>query len=302
MDTSSFTKGFHKREGFKGQKMIVLPKRIISQVKTKPFINSIYITDIGYFPKARYHYRERENGSNQFILIYCTEGKGWIELGNTNHYIAPNDYFIIPSGYKHRYGANKKDPWSIYWVHFDGKSLKSNQESSELPFSKPVHFSVEHIQERIEIFNEIYHTLEKGYSLDNIGYANSCLWHLLGSFIYHKTFKNNKYKEIPDPIEESINWMQKHIHKNISLTELASIAHYSVSYYSTLFNQKTGYSPVEYFIHLKIQRACQYLDLTNFKIKEIAQLLGYKDPYYFSRLFNKVMGVFPTEYRKKEKG
>jgi len=290
-----------KREGFEGQKMIVLPQKIISQIKSYPFLDALYITDIGYFPKAKYHYRERHQGVAQHILIYCTDGEGWYEIHDTRHFVKPGDFVLIPSETPHRYGADANDPWSIYWIHFDGK-MSDELNSDQLPIMKSLHFSIHYIQERIDIFDEMYNTLQKGYSIENIGYANSCLWHFLGSFLYHDVFKNLKKSEIHDPINESISWMQMHLHKNIGLEELAHNAHYSISRYSTLFNKKTGYSPIDYFIHLKIQKACQYLDLTDFKIKEIAQLIGYQDPYYFSRIFHKIMGIFPTEYRKKEKG
>jgi YesN/AraC family two-component response regulator len=74
---------------------------------------------------------------------------------------------------------------------------------------------------------------------------------------------------------------------------------YSSSYFTTLFKQKTGRSPLEYFIRLKIQYTCQLLDQSTLKIKEIASRVGYDDPYYFSRIFKKMMGTSPNEYRQK---
>jgi len=57
--------------------MIVLPNNIkmllITNAITKPF----YVTNLGYNPSADYHYRNRINGSNEFIFIYCIEGEGW---------------------------------------------------------------------------------------------------------------------------------------------------------------------------------------------------------------------------------
>jgi len=72
-----------------------------------------------------------------------------------------------------------------------------------------------------------------------------------------------------------------------------------VSYFSTIFRERTGYAPVEYFNHLKVQKACQYLLLPDITIKETAQKLGMDDPYYFSRMFSKLMGISPKEYRKR---
>ena len=59
---------------------------------------------------------------------------------------------------------------------------------------------------------------------------------------------------------------------------------------------------MEYFIHLKIQRACRHLTLTRSSIKEISLTLGYSDQYYFSRIFHKVMGLSPLAYRRIQAG
>ena len=95
--------------------------------------------------------------------------------------------------------------------------------------------------------------------------------------------------------------MQKKTHTIVPLQEFADFAKLSVSHFSAVFREKTGYSPIEYFNHLKIQKACQYLLLTNMTVKEMAISLGVDDQYYFSRMFSKLMGYSPVEYRKRNK-
>jgi AraC-like DNA-binding protein len=95
--------------------------------------------------------------------------------------------------------------------------------------------------------------------------------------------------------------MQKKIHTVISLQELARFAKLSVSHFSAVFRERTGYSPIEYFNHLKIQKACQYLLFTGMTVKETAVSLGIEDQYYFSRMFSKLMGHSPVEYRRRNK-
>ena len=60
--------------------------------------------------------------------------------------------------------------------------------------------------------------------------------------------------------------------------------------------------PLDYFMQLRIQEACRWLDFTELKVLEVAEQVGLRDPYYFSRVFSKVMGMPPTEYRKRVKG
>jgi AraC-like DNA-binding protein len=289
------------REGFTGQKMIVIPKQIRKNIKSDPLLNTLFITDIGFYPKAKFHYRERKSGCSQHILIYCVEGAGWYELENQRYEVKPDEFFILPAGLPHKYSSNAEFPWNIYWIHFRG-NMADRYIHSFLNTKKPIHHAVSHIDDRLQIFEEIYQTLEKGYSIENIGYASTCLWHFLGSFRFADAYTHTKAGGAKTAVETSIQFMKEHLHEPLGLDDLAKSARYSASYYSLLFKKKTGYAPIEYFIHLKIQRACQYLDLTDLYIQEIARKVGYEDPYYFSRIFKNVMGSSPSEYRKKEKG
>ena len=91
--------------------------------------------------------------------------------------------------------------------------------------------------------------------------------------------------------------MKENLDKCFSINELASNLKYSVSHYSDLFKKKTGVPPMHYFNQLKIQKSCQYLYFTNLTIKEIGFKVGFDDPYYFSRMFKKLMGLSPVNYR-----
>ena len=86
----------------------------------------------------------------------------------------------------------------------------------------------------------------------------------------------------------------------INVDEMAQSVNLSVSNFTSLFKKNTGFSPIEYYNHLKIQKACQYLIFTDLRVKEISYKIGINDPYYFSKLFTKVMGASPIEYREKK--
>lgn len=95
--------------------------------------------------------------------------------------------------------------------------------------------------------------------------------------------------------------MKENIERKLTLKEIAKHTGYSISYFSALFSQRTGYAPLVYFNMLKIQQACSLLDFTNIKINQVCYKIGIEDPYYFSRLFNKIMGMPPKEYKNLKK-
>ncbi|MEO5995808.1 MAG: AraC family transcriptional regulator [Chitinophagaceae bacterium] len=288
-----------KREGFEGQRAIILPRKILAKYCcVNPLIAGVYITDIGYYPKAKYHYRERLHGCDQDILIYCQEGTGWAKINDEEYKIEQGNFFIIPSGLPHTYAADERSPWTIYWAHFKGTNTRSiinnflEQNGNYCGY-------VDYLESRIRLFEEMYSNLEMGYSNDKLCYANMCLPHFLSSFIFKENYNLSTRKQSKNQINQSINYMKQYIDKMLSLQQMAASVNLSASHFSFVFKKNTGFPPIEYFNHLKVQKACQYLLFTDLRVKEIANNLGIEDPYYFSRMFTKVIGVSPGEYRAK---
>ena len=109
------------KEGFKGERAIVLPAFLIEELKQDPLGSELCITDIGYYPHAYFHYRIRDTEEvTEFILIYCMEGEGWFELDKHQYAVTANQFFILPEHQAHAYGSNEENPWTIYWIHFNG--------------------------------------------------------------------------------------------------------------------------------------------------------------------------------------
>jgi AraC-like DNA-binding protein/quercetin dioxygenase-like cupin family protein len=287
-----------KREGFQGQKAIVIPRQVLnSRCAKNNVISNLYVTDIGYYPKAKFHFRERPHGADQHILIYCNEGKGKVKIKKTEYQIEAGDFFTIPVKTPHVYEADAENPWTIYWVHFKGSA--SLHIVSNIEKQNGLKNFIQYNEKSIELFNEIYGQLERGYGSDNLMYANMCLWHFLTTFLYNDKYGRSGKLTTKDATDIAIDYLSGNIDKILTLEEIASEVNLSSSHFSYLFKKKTGFSPIEYFNHLKVQKACQYLLFTNLRIKEISQELGIEDQYYFSRLFTKIMGIAPNDYREK---
>lgn len=285
-------------DGFKGERAIVTPYSIRSYQSSNNITKQLYVTHIGYYPDAKYHFRAREKGTPENILIYCAKGKGWIELDDETNLLNENDFFIIPANKKHAYGADKKTPWSIYWIHFKGENVSMFGSIIGRTINIGVTDKSRH-RDRIQLFDEIFQNLEMGYSPENLEYTAFCFMHFLASLKYLSQFREIKNVRENDIIQNCIVFMKDNLENKISLQDIANAVQYSSSHLNTLFVQRTSYSPIEYYNQLKIQRACSYLQFSKLKIKEIAFKLGYYDPFHFSKAFHKEMEITPKEYRER---
>lgn len=294
------------KSGFIGERAIILPIPIIDEFKQSEMGSLLYVTDIGFYPKASFHFRKRnKEEAIQYILMYCVEGEGWYEIDNQVQRVIANQVFVLPKSKAHSYGSQKKNPWTIYWIHFDGDKAAFFSEGLE----KPLLISPEkdsRLEDRFKLFEEIFSTLQNGYSKSNLDFSITALFYFLGTLKYLSTYRacnslNQQYHQ-RDVADEAIHFMRENAHKRLLLKEIADYVGLSPSHFSSIFQSKTGYSPLSYFIHLKIQEACHHLDFTDMKINQISLLVGFEDPFYFSRIFTKTMGSSPSNYRKKKKG
>lgn len=283
-----------------GRQRIEIPKPVLkSRVVNNPLLKQLYLCTLGYYPKAAGHYTFRKKGLPENFLFYCTDGAGWYRIEDKQYEVRANEAFILPQNIAHAYGSSEKNPWSIYWVHFGGDQLPHFNSL----YTVQTHFKPFYIKSSDAIFagfSKMYEALALGYSNDNLLFANMCLPHFLSFFIYNPRHFKATHDKI-NCVDSAILYMQEHIGEQLSLLDLSNLYHYSPSRFSSLFKQKTGYAPIDYFIQLKMQKASQQLDFTDQSVKEVAFNLGFDDPYYFSRRFTKVIGVSPTKYRSINK-
>jgi len=185
-----------KSRGFEGEVLIEIPQVALSKCLKLSLISSLFITRMGFYPKAHHHYFQRPIGISQEILIYCTDGKGWIQSLKKREIIQAGEFIVIPSKIPHSYGADNEDPWSIYWVHLTGTMLNVAEDlflwRNGVQKVKQITYS----EERNKLFKKIADTFLKGYSASNLVFANLKLNYYLASFLVPEHFEKKSTEEV----------------------------------------------------------------------------------------------------------
>lgn len=293
-DTSDIEK---LADSFEDEKIIVVPYSIRRILSNNPITKNLYLTHIGYYPNTEGHHRVRTEGCNEFILLYCLDGKGWVKYGDEEVILKKHSLFIIPKNIPHSYGADKTDPWELCWCHFVGEQTNL--------FNSIIGRKIElkdsdnsRLDDRLSLFDEIYQNLEMGFNQQNLEYATFCLTHFLASIKYLEQFREVRRLKGNDVVQRAISFMKNNLEAKLTLEDIANHVGYTNARFNQVFSIKASTTPMSYYNYLKIQRACSYLQFSDLKIKEIASKLAFYDQFHFSKSFKQQMNMSPKEYRE----
>jgi AraC family transcriptional regulator of arabinose operon len=288
------------KEGFQGQRAYSLPVALLHEATRHPLCQGLYVTDIGYYPAARAHKRTRRIGSAQHLLLYCVQGAGWYQLNQAEKQpLLANQWVILPAHVPHKYGADETTPWTIYWLHFAGtQAMALHAHLQEQAPQAPT--TIRPTEERFQLFEAIFSQLTLTASLAGVVQASARLGHFLFTLLPAAGSPTHPLAATGG-VKQSIQFMREHLAQSFTVQELAAQVGLSASHYAALFREQVGRPPIVFFNFLKVQHACQQLADSGLRIKEIAHQLGFTDVYYFSRVFTKLMGVSPRQFRQSDR-
>lgn len=276
-----------------------VPHFVVNALASHPLSDDLYIHGVGYYPKARGHQMARGSHEDHLVL-YCGNGKGRVLVGRHEQVVNKGDLVVLPKGVSHEYKADHRDPWSLYWVHFDGQQSQAFVDHLALPagtYVVPVGIHPKLLAD----FDALLSVRSTGYHMNAFIHASQVLKQCLTYLALLTTSRVRQSGHFLD-LQAIQALMEQHLHSELDLDALADQAQLSKFHFSKRYKALTGYSPIQHFIHLKMERACYLLDVSEQSVGDVAQALGYEDSHYFSRLFRKVTGVSPTAYRRLARG
>lgn len=280
------------------KRFVKLSTTSIEAQKADPLTQDLYLCELSELLFSKHSVFEQKSPLNNHLLLYCIKGESTLSLATDEVQLNKEQFCIIPQGFRYKLTVGKTEPTIFITCQFNG--TKSKILEQEFTVVRDLIPSINNrVANRKMLFDEIFNNLSHGYLKANTHYVNFTFSHLLATFVFaSKTSEDFLVEENPI-IQQTIRFMEQNIDKKLCLKEIADEVGYSITYLSTIFKKETNYSPLSYFSHLKITKSCEYLDQTRLKIKQVAFLLGYSDPYYFSKDFQKKMGVSPRNYRKR---
>jgi AraC family transcriptional regulator, arabinose operon regulatory protein len=277
-------------------KYFKLPQLLIEEQKNNPATKDLYLTEIGEILVDQGDIWDYGHNLENHMLIYCMKGSGIIQAGTEQIPVLGEQFYVVPAGNPFKI-YSLIDFSSLFYVACFGGAKTQNM-ADEFSRVRNLIPSVNNmVANREMLFDEVFNNLSRGFHDENLEYINYCFGHLLATFIYAHKNSDGFPDETTPVVRQAIDFMNKNLDKKLTLMQISKKVGYSPTYFTTLFSRETGYAPLSYFSHLKILRACESLDFTNLKIKEISFGLGYSDPYYFSKDFTKKMGLSPRQYR-----
>lgn len=292
----------NQQEGFDRQRLFRLPEAKRQIMEENPIKKSLYVTDLGHFPRSPGHLVCRPSGSESHILMYCLEGSGWVERGKSSRIgVGGRQAVLIPAGTPHAYGSQGEGGWNLYWVHFAGtladthvQGLRDMEENGLLHLPDP--------EEMLNTFEETWSAVTAAHSAADWVCVSARLSLMLGTAWRSCRAGGGKARAAEERVRKSMAWIRRHAVEPLTLPDMARQAGLSVPHYCALFKKHAGTSPVRHLQSLRLQRACELLDQTGLSVQSVAEACGFENPFHFSRSFKSHIGMSPRAYRNEVKG
>ena len=238
----------------------------------------------------------RPKGRLDYQLLYIVSGKGHFYFHGEDRVVYAGRMVLIQPRQEQRYEYFGEDKTEVYWVHFTGSDVKNILRSYNIPMDDPIFYSGASSTYSY-LFKEMIHELQNCKT----GYEDLLAMYLRQIFLLVQRTRQEERPTVSSYIQEEMEFARRyfneHYNEPISIQEYAESRNMSVCYFQRNFKQIVKHTPMQYLLTIRVNNAASLLETTDYSMAEIAAIVGYEDPLYFSRLFRKIKGVSPRDYR-----
>lgn len=263
---------------------------------TKP----ILITAVGYY-RVHTSYiieTERPNGRGDYQLLYIAAGKAHFFFDGKERIVTKGNMVLFRPGETQIYYLYASEKPETYWVHFTGANVDVLLDYYEMPKGENVFFTGTSPD-----YQWLFRQMIQELQLRRVNYED-----LLNMNLRHIFLMINRYlkedmrigSDMLNEIEKATHFFNENYNQKISIEEYAQKHHMSSCWFIRSFKQIVKTTPMQYIVSMRITNAMNLMDNTDYNISQVAAAVGYDNPLYFSRLFNKYTGMSPSEYKKSK--
>lgn len=255
-----------------------------------------YVQSAGHFKCNRGYYTKRE-GYRSILMIYTVSGNGYARYRDREYSLKSGQVLIMDCFDYQEYYQDNNSSWEIKWLHFYGSS---SQDYFNLIYEK--HGAVIDLKDS----EEYHHILDEILRMaDGNGFmpearASLLITCLLTELLLEGYDPNEgcDVKALNEIVRRALDFVEVNYSSNISLTDMANYSCCSRYHFSRLFKKVTGFSPYEYLVKYRMNKAKNLLRSTEKTVEEIAGIVGFGSNSNFIRTFRELEGMTPLKYRK----
>jgi AraC-like DNA-binding protein len=234
---------------------------------------------------------------DHFLIHFILEGQGTFYVDGKSYSLSKNEGFLICPDVVTYYEADKDNPWIYSWVGFKGIKAEAYLRMAMLDRARPVFQNKDS-----SIMKKCLEDMRKAAGLK---YGSDLrLQGLLGIFLSelieiaeNSDAQGSNYKEIY--IKKTLQFIETNYSREIRIADIAKYVGLNKNYFSSFFKESLKISPQEYLIRYRINKACELMRNEALSISDVSRSVGYNDPLGFSKIFRKVQGCSPRQYRQE---
>lgn len=237
----------------------------------------------------------RPLGRSDYQLLYIAAGKAFFTFDGSITEVSEGSMVLYPPHTPQQYAYYIDDKPEVYWLHFTGSDAGTL--TSEAGFSE-THILYTGISSK---YPELFLSVIREIQLTRPSFEELSALYLKQLFILLKRIKEEggfKKTEIQKEMEKAVRFFHENLANNIEIEAYARQLHMSTCWFIRSFKEYAGMPPGRYLTDIRIRKAKELLESTDYSVGEIGGIIGYDNPLYFSRIFKKTAGVSPAEYRK----
>lgn len=281
-------------ESFNAQSNTVSTSRIIYTPSSFARTHLLHLQETGKLRALHPHVSKREKLLSYLIFI-VRSGEGRLEYQGKEYQLKRGDMVFLDCSVSYLHETSEK-LWNLQWCHFQGPEMVGVYEKYKSRGGKVV-FQSSHQKEYEELLNKLNETAgSDSYVRDmEINTLLSSLLVLLMKDAWNPEEHKGKGKR--ESLSEIREYIRENYAKELTLEELSARFYINKTYLSELFKEQYGISIKDFMVSVRITEAKKLLRFTRKTTEEIAAEVGVNGAAYFSRMFKRVEGVSPKEYR-----